>query len=201
MKKHILLAAAAILGCAGAANAQSVNFDEFTSPPVTCCYGNPVTGPLVYPAVTIHDGANSGQVMDGSGWQNDQTSGQNLFGTTSGTINFDFSSPVSGLAFDLINGTDASRFTVSVFGTGDVLLDSQIVSLGSWFTQSGNVGHVSFADSGITNAVITGNNDFAVDTINFNVSGVPEPSTWAMMLLGFGAIGFATRRRRTLALA
>ncbi len=26
--------------------------------------------------------------------------------------------------------------------------------------------------------------------------GVPEPATWAMMLLGFGAIGFAMRRRR-----
>jgi hypothetical protein len=25
---------------------------------------------------------------------------------------------------------------------------------------------------------------------------VPEPSTWAMMLLGFGAIGFAMRRRK-----
>jgi opacity protein-like surface antigen len=30
-------------------------------------------------------------------------------------------------------------------------------------------------------------------------SAVPEPSTWAMMLLGFGAIGFAARRRRALA--
>jgi hypothetical protein len=30
---------------------------------------------------------------------------------------------------------------------------------------------------------------------------VPEPSTWAMMLLGFGAIGFATRRRRQPKLA
>jgi hypothetical protein len=26
--------------------------------------------------------------------------------------------------------------------------------------------------------------------------GVPEPSTWAMMLLGFGAIGFSVRRQR-----
>lgn len=25
---------------------------------------------------------------------------------------------------------------------------------------------------------------------------VPEPGTWAMMLLGFGAIGFSVRRRR-----
>ena len=26
--------------------------------------------------------------------------------------------------------------------------------------------------------------------------GVPEPATWAMMLLGFGAVGFSMRRRR-----
>jgi hypothetical protein len=32
-------------------------------------------------------------------------------------------------------------------------------------------------------------------------SGVPEPSTWAMMLLGFGAIGLAMRRRKVPALA
>jgi len=30
----------------------------------------------------------------------------------------------------------------------------------------------------------------------FAPSGVPEPSSWAMMLLGFGAIGLAARRRR-----
>jgi len=30
---------------------------------------------------------------------------------------------------------------------------------------------------------------------------VPEPSTWLMLLAGFGAIGFATRRRRELATA
>lgn len=32
-------------------------------------------------------------------------------------------------------------------------------------------------------------------------AAVPEPSTWAMMLLGFGAVGMATRRRRSAALA
>ena len=31
-------------------------------------------------------------------------------------------------------------------------------------------------------------------------SAVPEPSTWGMMLLGFGAVGFAMRRRRRPAL-
>lgn len=29
-----------------------------------------------------------------------------------------------------------------------------------------------------------------------SVAAVPEPGTWAMMLLGFGAIGFSMRRRR-----
>lgn len=32
------------------------------------------------------------------------------------------------------------------------------------------------------------------------VEGAPEPSTWAMMLLGFGFVGTALRRRRTSAL-
>jgi hypothetical protein len=30
---------------------------------------------------------------------------------------------------------------------------------------------------------------------NFLVGSVPEPSTWAMMLAGFGLIGMAMRRR------
>ena len=36
----------------------------------------------------------------------------------------------------------------------------------------------------------------AFETDNYAVNAVPEPGTWAMMLLGFGAIGFGMRRRR-----
>lgn len=36
-------------------------------------------------------------------------------------------------------------------------------------------------------------------TLTFLPSAVPEPGTWAMMLLGFGAVGFAMRRRRRTA--
>jgi hypothetical protein len=39
-------------------------------------------------------------------------------------------------------------------------------------------------------------NAFEIDNISI-VSGVPEPGTWAMMLLGFGAVGLAVRRRRS----
>lgn len=34
-------------------------------------------------------------------------------------------------------------------------------------------------------------------TLSVGVAAVPEPATWAMMLLGFGAIGASLRRRRT----
>lgn len=41
--------------------------------------------------------------------------------------------------------------------------------------------------------------DFAPE--NALLRTVPEPATWAMMLLGFGAVGFAMRRRRAPVLA
>jgi hypothetical protein len=36
--------------------------------------------------------------------------------------------------------------------------------------------------------------DFAVDKVS--MAAVPEPATWAMMLLGFGIVGSAVRRRK-----
>jgi hypothetical protein len=44
---------------------------------------------------------------------------------------------------------------------------------------------------GVSNAAIYG----------FGPAAVPEPATWAMMLLGFGAIGVSMRRRRRVPLA
>lgn len=32
--------------------------------------------------------------------------------------------------------------------------------------------------------------------LTFTPGGIPEPTTWAMMLIGFAAVGFAMRRRR-----
>jgi hypothetical protein len=44
--------------------------------------------------------------------------------------------------------------------------------------------------------VYTGPNDEIIVNIGPVSSAVPEPSTWAMMLLGFGAVGIAVRRQR-----
>jgi hypothetical protein len=37
---------------------------------------------------------------------------------------------------------------------------------------------------------------FGLDNISYNGAVVPEPATWAMMIMGFGLVGFAARRRR-----
>lgn len=39
----------------------------------------------------------------------------------------------------------------------------------------------------------------ASSTATFATSIVPEPATWAMLIVGFGMVGFASRRRRALA--
>jgi len=46
------------------------------------------------------------------------------------------------------------------------------------------------------------NDSFAIDDLRFAAGGgVPEPATWAMMLMGFGGLGAVLRRRSRVALA
>jgi hypothetical protein len=49
---------------------------------------------------------------------------------------------------------------------------------------------VSFGGAAPANGAVASGN------LTFQVQGVPEPGTWAMMLLGFGGIGMMIRRRR-----
>ena len=194
------LAAAALFLLPATASGQQINFDEFTSPPVTCCYGNPVQGPLFYPEVVIQDGFGGGTVMNGSGWLNAQTSGQNLFGTLSGRMVIFFpGQQANGLSLDIINGLISGyAFTVNIYGIDTMFIASNSIALAP-FGQPGSVGNVSFSNAGIWRVDISGSDNFAIDTLNYNTGAVPEPGTWALMLLGFGLMGRglrASQRRR-----
>ncbi|MDB5578010.1 MAG: sorting protein [Bradyrhizobium sp.] len=57
-----------------------------------------------------------------------------------------------------------------------------------YFTATGTAGQISFVTPGAP-----GNAASALDS--FAISAVPEPASWALMLLGFGFLGVALRRR------
>lgn len=44
----------------------------------------------------------------------------------------------------------------------------------------------------------TGGSRWGTYIANIRVGAVPEPATWAMMIIGFGFTGFAMRRQRRL---
>lgn len=56
----------------------------------------------------------------------------------------------------------------------------------------------SFGDDTVTQVILrsTGNS-FEVDNFAAGVVAVPEPTTWALMIMGFGSVGAMVRRRRT----
>lgn len=54
-----------------------------------------------------------------------------------------------------------------------------------------------FATAGDTIKSVTfSSNQDAFEVANFRINAVPEPSTWALMILGFGLIGASMRRKQ-----
>lgn len=64
----------------------------------------------------------------------------------------------------------------------------QLLGANGVFTSAGGPLKLAYFDSN------SGDNS---GQISFNISAVPEPATWAMMLMGFGMIGFGLRTSRT----
>ncbi len=195
---------AALAPALASAAGVTVNFDEFTSPPVTCCYATTgVTGTLNYAAVQV-DGGSSGAVMNGDGWANAQTSGANLYGSTDGVIELLFQQASGNLSLDVINGVESpADYTVELLDAAGGLLDSSTQSLAEFDvdTNTTGVGHFSFSDVGVYYALIYGSGDFAIDTLVFEtgagggVPPVPEPAAMLMMMAGVAALVAAARRR------
>jgi hypothetical protein len=124
-------------------------------------------------------------------------------GFTSG-ISFFYVSPVDPGSVQIFDGLN---------GTGNLLASSALAINGSACSAGApfNAGQYcpfsqfSLPFNGTGKSIVFGGTPGTIvfDDITLGV-GLPEPATWAMMLLGFGVLGMslrASRRRRTAALA
>jgi hypothetical protein len=72
-------------------------------------------------------------------------------------------------------------------------------NLGAWYSSSDG-SNWTLVPGGAYYAVSTGNVSYSEPILFFNgtpiTSAVPEPSTWAMMMLGFCGLGFLAYRRK-----
>jgi hypothetical protein len=91
--------------------------------------------------------------------------------------------PLTFISFDTITLNGVS-FNAVTTGTAD------FYTLFNQLVVSGNPNTLFISGTSGGNAAYSG-------TLTFAAGAVPEPGTWAMMLLGFGGIGFAMRRKRS----
>ncbi len=104
-----------------------------------------------------------------------------------------------GTGATFINDSSTSGTSFAINGSGfaqpRVFVPIGYVS-GSAISSTATFLNQTFASLGLTAGqyVFTSNADRV--TVNIGAGPVPEPATWAMMLLGFGGIGAAVRRQR-----
>ena len=109
---------------------------------------------------------------------------------------------MSGIVFSFTGRLALIR---SIIGNGDPVL-RLFDNLGNILATDDDSGELSNSLI-VFNAAYTGNyvagfRGFANSQYNYEftatglTTGVPEPATWAMMLIGFGAVGYSMRRRR-----
>ena len=192
--KHLLLSAAALLSLSTAS--QATTTIEGSATDVTF---NTTDPGLVITANPIPFGPFNLDLDPGTLTPSSFTTNVLSIGTDETTINLfeDTNSlPISvGFSFTNPFGTTGDPITGETFGVW--LIDIGVVRWDGPATFNfGNGGAFSlalndtfFGTPGTTNVSGT----FAL----ISESAVPEPATWAMMLMGFGAAGFAMRRRRS----
>ena len=124
------------------------------------------------------------------------TTGASLDNNRGGTpaVTFSFAQPVGAFAFNF-GGTDMT-WTLSAFA-GSTLLETLRISptLGS-----NNKDYFGLSGANITSATLVGGGDWVfVDNFTFAAAAgaIPEPATWAMMLLGFGLMGAFMRSAKS----
>ena len=169
----------------------------------TVTFDNPALDPIVtqQPIFTFStDGLtfNGGQTMAvwDSSAPNSNGSDNLINGLVEGTAPVIITKTGGGI-FDLISLSMAISFYDSN-PTETVLINGVPITITqSLQTFTLNLLGVSSVTISAANEGEDGNGYWTADNITFAaIAAVPEPSTWAMMILGFAGVGFMTYRRR-----
>jgi len=106
-----------------------------------------------------------------------------------------------GWAYAGRNGGGAQSLDVFVNGS-KVAQNSSIGSFTGWqdnilrFTATAPTAKIMFNSNDIG-----GNQSYGNLVTNVSLAAVPEPATWAMLIIGFGMVGYASRRRAQIVAA
>jgi len=201
----IALTAAFAAGAIQAAAAQTTVVDFEDLQPDQAYASQFVTGGLTFTKLGIVGPPASAFYVLGDGANGTQTMLPNYYGTTTRVTavddalftlqSFDFSE-----AFNFAD--DPTLQVTFVFDTTDGIVnrtltpDSTVGMQTATFNISG-ISSFTFVTSNSTwgeNTIQTDNWTYSLDA----AGGVPEPATWTMMILGFGAIGGSLRRRNAV---
>lgn len=155
----------------------------------------------------------AGGYWDLSGYVPGSVSGDNVgFNGGGTTASFSSASAFTLNSFDL-TAAWRDNLTVTVRGSGNpggdyvaTLTPSAIAATSytvNWtgitsvtFEASGGTHHPDYGTGSGQNFSVSDFSHFAIDNITYNVSAVPEPESYAMLLAGLGALGFIGKRRR-----
>jgi hypothetical protein len=88
----------------------------------------------------------------------------------------------------------------SGFGTSGTLLETGTIVPRAGGTTQAYLGEYMFGTGNYTIAysgTVKGHPASVGSSITFALATVPEPASWALMVVGFGMVGFAARRRTT----
>jgi hypothetical protein len=218
MKKSLLLLALA-LGLAGPAAAVVINFDNEFSGGTDCA--TPVTGCSVLTATSIAGGVHFNLVgtmlpgefiteLSGNFIGGVTPSVQNITGNTETFVSFAFAS--DGFKADgdgyfdwkltLDNAPPGNRFD----GTDHLSWDFMGLTLPQYNSLSvnGPEGKNGFLFATHAQGLVNGgsgwfNGQLAPGSTPFDVTPVPEPETYALMMAGLGFVGWASKRRKKAA--
>ena len=123
-----------------------------------------------------------------------------VFFATPDTATFTFSSAITAFGIDVIGLGDVGVTTFSINnGSGPQTLVSGYSAPGGAVTFAGIIDSAGFTQ--VTFSGTAPNDGVFFDRLRFGGApggggAVPEPATWAIMILGFAGIGATLRRRR-----